>query len=44
MFFPDDVTAIREGMLKCQQVATFPAGPKLIELAKRALRDLKPPR
>lgn len=43
MFFPDDVTVIREGMPKYEQVATFPADPKLIALAKRALRTLKPP-
>lgn len=43
MFFPDDVTVIRQGMPKYEQVATFPADPKLVALAKRALRDLKPP-
>ena len=43
MFFPDDVTVIREGMPKYEQVATFPADPKLIALARRALRTLKPP-
>ena len=43
MFFPDDVTVIRAGLPKYEQVSTFPADPGLIALAKRALVDLKPP-
>lgn len=43
MFFPDDVTVIRAGMPKYEQIATFPADPGLIALAKRALVGLKPP-
>ncbi len=43
MFFPDDVTVIRQGMAKYEQVATFPADPVLMALAQKALADLTPP-
>ena len=43
MFFPDDVTVIRAGLPDYVQLATFPADPGLIALAKRALVALKPP-
>ena len=42
MIFPDDVTVIREGMAKWEQVPSFPADPALLAAAKKAT-DAMPP-
>lgn len=42
MIFPDEVTVIREGMAKWEQVPAFPADPTLLAAAKKAT-DAMPP-
>jgi adenosylhomocysteine nucleosidase len=42
MIHPNDVTVIREGMDKFEQVASFPADEKLMEAAKKATEGMKP--
>ncbi len=41
MIFPDDVTVIRDGMNRFEQVASFPADPALLAAARKATDGLE---